>query len=110
MIINESSNKNDYKEMRITNTQKFISAIGGLMDNSLKESSKDLMSYEELRKQRRELNAKQVADMLRSNKMSNPPTVQEIKQRGNKIKVPWFLVGTLLSKAHSYGLEKDKDK
>ena len=82
-------------------------AIGGLTDNGLKESDE---SYEQMRSDRRAMNRKEIENILKQNKMSNPPTVQEIKKSGNKIKIPWFLVGTLLSKAHTYGIEKDKDR
>lgn len=101
MIINESnSNKKDYEELEIVNPQKFISAMGGIMDSGLKESDESMDDW------RKDMIKKNIKDTLKRNKMSVPPTPREIQRSGNKIKVPWFLVGTLLSKAHTYGLEK----
>ena len=103
MIINESKRNNDYEELEIKNPQKFIAAIGGITGSGLKESED---SWEELLKKESDITAKEIEQILNKNKMSIPPTVQEIKRSGNKIKVPWFLVGTLLGRAQTYGLEK----
>lgn len=105
MIINESNNRQDYEELTIKNPSRFISAIGGIVDSGMKESEDFILtekSDEEIQKEME----KQIRQILNQNKMSVPPTPREIQRSGNKIKVPWFLVGTLLSKAHTYGLEK----
>ena len=109
MIINESNNQNDYEEIEIRDPRKFISAIGGIMDSGMKEST-DFVLTEASDEEEKEAMRKQIQNILKRNRMSIPPTVQEIKRSGNKINIPWFLVGTLLSKAHTYGLEKKQDK
>lgn len=101
MIINESNSRNDYEEIEIKDPRKFISAIGGLMDNGLKEAIDD---DPEIKANAEELD--QIFKIAKMNRMSVPPTIQQITKNDNKIKVPWFLVGTLLSKAKNYGLEK----
>lgn len=103
MIINESIGRDDYDEIEIKNPQKFISAIGGIMDSGVRESLTEDVDRQKRMEQ-------QIVSILKQNKMSTPPTVQEIKRNDNKIKVPWFLVGTLLSKAKEYGLEKKRNK
>lgn len=105
MIINESNRANDYEEIEIKDPKKFISAIGGIMDSGMKESC-DFVLNEYSDEEEKEMLKNRVKDILKRNKMSAPPTVQEIKRNDNKIQVPWFLVGTLLSKAKNYGLEK----
>lgn len=109
MIINESSSKNDYVELEIQDPRKFISAIGGLTANTLKEAKDDDVPYYlkgKLDPEEMEAFGRELEMSLHRNKMSAPPTVQEIKKNDNKIKVPWFLAGTLLTHARNYGLRK----
>ena len=91
MIINES--RKDPVEFEIVNPKKFISAMGGLVDNSINEDK----AFDAMLRQ-----------MLANNKMSAPPTPTEVKKSNNKIKIPWALVGVAMHRLQDWGINKKK--